>query len=415
MDIAVVGSGGREHALTWSLKNEKKHNIYNIPGNGGTALIGNNIDNLKTNKEILNFLKEKKIEMCVIGPEKPLADGLANILRKNNIITLGPNKDGAMIEKSKVWAKNFMNKYNIPTAEHKVFDDYKKALAYIENKDEYPIVIKADGLAGGKGVFIVNNLDEADESLQKIMIDKNFGSAGNKVEIEQYLKGIEASYLVFMDGNRFKPMVTSKDYKQLLNNDKGPNTGGMGTFSPSPHIDKNLEKTIKKEIIEKALKGFQNEGIDYKGILYAGIMLTEKGPKVLEFNCRFGDPETQVILPRLETPLSEIIHAISESSLNKIDIKWNNNPAVCVIAASEGYPIEYEKGKLITSLDKIKNSIIFHAGTKIVNKKHYTSGGRVLGVTAQSTTIENARKIAYKDMEKITFEGIYYRTDIANM
>ncbi len=414
MNIAVIGSGGREHAITWKLSQEGSHNLYTIPGNGGTTEIGKNID-ISSNDKIIDFLNQNGIEMVIIGPENPLAEGLADKTRDYGIITLGPNKDGARIEKSKVWAKNFMNKYNIPTADHLVFEDYDNAINYVKKTDRYPFVIKADGLAAGKGVFIVKNKSEAKEALDTIMVDKKFGEAGNIVEIEEYLEGVEASYLVFMDGERYKPMVTSKDYKQLLENDKGPNTGGMGTFSPSPFIDRKLEKEIQNKVIDRALKGFHKENIDYKGVLYAGLMLTDNGPKVLEFNCRFGDPETQVILPRLKTPLNEIVHAINEGALDKIDINWSDETAVCVIAASDGYPIEYEKGKHITGVENVKKSMVFHAGTKLVNNKLYTAGGRVLGVTAVTDTLEKSRQQAYKDINRITFEGMYYRNDIAKL
>ncbi|TYB30533.1 MAG: phosphoribosylamine--glycine ligase [Candidatus Mcinerneyibacterium aminivorans] len=416
MKIAVIGSGGREHAIGWRLSKENSHKLYSVPGNGGTKEITENVD-VSSNKKILEFLKENEIEMVIIGPEIPLAEGLADETRKSGIITLGPNKDGARIEKSKVWAKNFMNKYNIPTADHIVFDDYDSAIKYVEKvrEDRYPLVVKADGLAAGKGVFIVKDTEEARDALNTIMVEKKFGEAGKKVEIEEFLRGVEASYLVFMDGEKYKPMVTSKDYKQLLDNDRGPNTGGMGTFSPSPHIDRALEQKIQQNIIDRVLEGFHKENIDYRGVLYAGLMLTEDGPKVLEFNCRFGDPETQVILPRLKTPLSEIVHAINEVSLEKIDIKWKDKAAVCVIAASDGYPIEYEKGKHITGLENVKKSLVFHAGTKFVNEKYYTAGGRVLGVTAVENNLRKSREQAYRDISKITFEGMYYRNDIAKL
>src|SRR6056297_1273595 len=413
MKIGIVGSGGREHAIAWSINNEKKHSICTFPGNGGTALISDNIES--NDHDLLEQILKEKCEMVIIGPEVPLAEGLANKLREKNIITFGPGKKGAMIEKSKVWAKKFMNKYNIPTAEHEVFENYDRALNYIINKNNYPVVIKADGLAAGKGVFIPRNREEAEESLDTIMVEGKFGKAGDRVEIEEYLEGIEASYLVFVDGDKFKPMVTSKDYKQLLDGNRGPNTGGMGTFSPSPHIDSSTEEFIQNNIIKKAINGFLKEGIDYRGVLYAGLMLTQDGPKVLEFNCRFGDPETQVILPRLVTPLSEIVHAVEENSLDKIELKWRDNSTVCLIAASDGYPLNYEKGKKITGFERVKNSIIFHAGTELIDDNFYTSGGRVLGVTSTGSSISEARKKVYNDMNKITFEGIYYRSDIGKI
>ena len=412
MRIAVIGGGGREHSLLWSLSNEKKHTLFALPGNGGTASISENVEIGDSEiDKILKFIDDNKIETVVIGPEKPLSLGLADRLMEKGVKVYGPVKEGAKIETSKVWSKMFMKKYDIPTADFEVFDDYEHAIKYVKEKNSFPTVIKVDGLAAGKGVFIVNNFEEADDALKEIMIEKKFGDAGNHVEIEEFLEGMESSYLVFVDGEKFVPMVTSKDHKNIFDGNKGPNTGGMGTFSPSPFMTPAIIEEAN-EIIKKAVNGFQKEGITYKGTLYAGLMLTKNGVKVLEFNARFGDPETQVIMPRLITPFSEIVDAVNDGMLEKIDVRWNDKATLCLIAASSGYPGAYQKGKIIKGLDKIKDATVFHAGTKLVEGAYYTSGGRVLGVTTVADTLEKAREIAYREMEKIVFEGIYYRKDI---
>jgi len=293
-----------------------------------------------------------------------------------------------------------------------VFDDFDKAEAYVSGLSEFPVVIKADGLAAGKGVVIAGDRESARSALLEIMVEKKFGAAGTLVEIEEFLAGTESSYLVFTDGDSYLPMATSKDHKNIFDNDKGPNTGGMGTFSPSPVITPEIEDIIKKEVIERALDGFRREGIDYRGVLYAGVMLTSKGIRVLEFNCRFGDPETQVILSRLEMPLSEIIDAVASAQLGRLELRWSDRAAACVVASSKGYPGSYIKGRHITGIEKVRDAVVFHAGTKMMDGKLYTSGGRVLGVTAMGGTISEARETAYRELQKITYEGIYYRKDI---
>ncbi len=416
MRICVIGSGGREHAVLWSLEKEKKHKLFAVGGNGGTAGIAEHIDvNLGDVSAAADVLSEKRIEMAVIGPEQPLVDGLADILIKKGIKVLGPPAAGARIEGSKVWAKEFMVRHGIPTAAYEIFDDFEKATAYVESLDRFPVVIKADGLAAGKGVIIAEDKGDAREALLEIMVEKKFGSAGNLVEIEEYLEGVETSYLVFTDGITYRPMATSKDHKKIYEKEEGPNTGGMGTLSPSPVMSGEVEDIVRKEVIEKAIEGFRKEGVDYRGVLYAGIMITKEGPKVLEFNCRFGDPETQVILARLATPLSEISDAVSAGMLDKINLRWRPESAVCVIAASGGYPGTYVKGKLIRGLDRVRDAVVFHAGTKSVDGHLYTSGGRVLGVTALGRDIRSAAEKAYEEMEKITFEGMYFRRDIGMM
>ena len=389
MKICVLGNGGREHAILWSLAREKNHVLYAMKGNGGTSAIASNVDTDPEDVEaVVRKISELGCEMAVIGPEKPLVHGLAERLT------------------------DFMVRNNIPTVAYEVFDDFDKAEAYVSGLSEFPVVIKADGLAAGKGVVIAGDRESARSALLEIMVEKKFGAAGTLVEIEEFLAGTESSYLVFTDGDSYLPMATSKDHKNIFDNDKGPNTGGMGTFSPSPVITPEIEDIIKKEVIERALDGFRREGIDYRGVLYAGVMLTSKGIRVLEFNCRFGDPETQVILSRLEMPLSEIIDAVASAQLGRLELRWSDRAAACVVASSKGYPGSYIKGRHITGIEKVRDAVVFHAGTKMMDGKLYTSGGRVLGVTAMGGTISEARETAYRELQKITYEGIYYRKDI---
>ena len=416
MRIAVIGSGGREHAIAEALAREKSHEIFVLPGNGGTDGFAENVPVPEgSTEEILAAVLEKRCEMAVIGPEKPLVDGLADRLREKGVVTLGPGAEAARIEGSKVWAKRFMERHGIPTAAHRVFDSFEQARAYIRKEEKYPLVIKADGLAAGKGVIIAATPEEAEQTLLNIMVEKQFGAAGDLVEIEEFLRGRETSYLVFCDGETFLPMATSKDYKKVYDGDRGLNTGGMGTFSPSPLVDVSLEKTIQETIIRRAVEGFKKDGIPFTGVLYAGLMLTDRGPQVLEFNCRFGDPETQVILSRLKTPLSQVIRAVHEKRLHDLTLDWDDRAAVCVVAASAGYPGTYQKGKPVTGLENVKHARVYHAGTRKLDGKVYTSGGRVLGVTALGESLEEARETAYRELEKITFEGIYYRKDIGSL
>ena len=416
MRIAVIGSGGREHAIVEALAREKSHEIFVLPGNGGTDGFAENVPVPEgSTEEILAAVLEKRCEMAVIGPEKPLVDGLADRLREKGVVTLGPGAEAARIEGSKVWAKRFMERHGIPTAAHRVFDSFEQARTYIRNEEKYPLVIKADGLAAGKGVIIAATPEEAEQTLLNIMVEKQFGAAGDLVEIEEFLRGRETSYLVFCDGETFLPMATSKDYKKVYDGDRGLNTGGMGTFSPSPLVDVSLEKTIQETIIRRAVEGFKKDGIPFTGVLYAGLMLTDRGPQVLEFNCRFGDPETQVILSRLKTPLSQVIRAVHEKRLHDLTLDWDDRAAVCVVAASAGYPGTYQKGKPVTGLENVKHARVYHAGTRKLDGKVYTSGGRVLGVTALGESLEEARETAYRELEKITFEGIYYRKDIGSL
>ncbi len=417
MKVLVIGSGGREHAIIWKLAQSRVvDKIYCTPGNAGISEIAECVEvESKDFSALLDFVKYEWIDLTVVGPEDPLANGIVDIFQKDGRKIIGPTKAGAQLESSKVFAKDFMKRHKIPTAEYKVFTSYAHAEEYIRLKGT-PIVVKADGLAAGKGVFVCQNYNEAIDALKLIMKEKIFGSAGDRVIIEQCLYGKEVSYLVFTDGKSIIPMVTSKDHKRLLDNDEGPNTGGMGTFSPNPIITPELEIEILETIIKPTIKGLKQDGIVYKGILYAGLMIVNNKPYVLEFNCRFGDPETQVILPRLETDIIDIFMAIVEQKLNKVDVKWKNEASLCVILASEGYPGKYEKGIPIYGLEMfegLKDIIVFHAGTKFDDEgKVVTNGGRVLGVTTLGKDIKEARQKAYSAVQLIKFEGMQYRKDI---
>lgn len=414
MKILVVGSGGREHAICYSLlKGKKVDEIYCAPGNTGISEIAqclnikdNDIDNL------YKFAKENKVDLTIVGPEVPLVDGIVDRFEKENLKIFGPNKKCSMLEGSKAFSKEFMNKHDIPTAKYKEYVNLDEAISEIDSFG-YPVVIKADGLAAGKGVVIAKDKEEGIETLKEMMSDKKFGIAGEKIVIEEFLKGIETSILAFVDNNTIVPMESAKDHKKVYNNEEGPNTGGMGSFSPSDIYDEQLSNIVKKEVLDKTLKGFKDDNLNYKGILFIGLMITDDGPKVLEYNVRFGDPETQSVLLRLETDLIEIIEAILENRLNEIEIKYNEKNAVCVMLTSGGYPESYEKGKIITGLDKVDEDIvIFHSGTKIINNKLVTNGGRVIGISAKGNSLEEASKKVYENIEKIKFEGMHYRTDI---
>ena len=417
MKILVIGGGGREHAIVWKLSQSKVvDKIYCIPGNAGISEVAECLEiESKDISALLDFVKYEWIDLTVVGPEDPLAKGIVDVFQKEGRRIIGPTQAGAQIESSKVFAKDFMKRHKIPTAEYKIFTSYTHAEEYIRLKGT-PIVIKADGLAAGKGVFVCQNYDEAVDALRIIMKEKVFGSAGDKVVIEECLKGQEVSYLVFTDGKSIVPMVTSKDHKRLLDNDEGPNTGGMGTFSPNPAVTPELEQEILETVIKPTIKGLKSEGIIYKGILYAGLMIVNGKPYVLEFNCRFGDPETQVILPRIETDIIDIFMAISEQRLSKVNVKWSDKASLGVILASEGYPGKYRKGLSIKGLEMVKglkDVIVFHAGTKFNEEGAIvTSGGRVLGVTALGNDLQEARQKAYSAVGLINFEGMQYRKDI---
>ncbi|HHW21187.1 phosphoribosylamine--glycine ligase [Thermodesulfovibrio thiophilus] len=417
MKVLVIGSGGREHAIIWKLSQSRVvDRIYCAPGNAGISEISECIEveskNLST---FVDFVKYEWIDLTVVGPEEPLAKGIVDLFLKEGRKIIGPTKAGAQIEGSKVFAKEFMKRYKIPTANYQVFNSYTYAEEYIRLKGA-PIVIKADGLAAGKGVFIAKTHDEAMDALKLIMKEKVFGPAGDRVVIEECLQGQEVSYLVFTDGKTIIPMVTSKDHKRLLDNDEGPNTGGMGTFSPNPIITPELEKEILETVIQPTIMGLRAEGIIYKGILYAGLMIVNGKPYVLEFNCRFGDPETQVILPRLETDIIDIFMSISEQRLSKVNVKWKDEASLCVILASHGYPGTYKKGIPISGLEmvkRLKDVMVFHSGTGFDEEgKIVTNGGRVLGITALGQDLKDARNKVYSAIELIHFDGMQYRKDI---
>ena len=417
MKVLVIGSGGREHALVWKImQSPKVSQIYCAPGNAGISKLAQciNID-ADSIEKLVDFAQEEKIDLTVVGPELALSKGIVNEFNKQGLRIFGPSREAAEIESSKVFSKYLMKKYNIPTANYDVFQNSEKALDYIK-KQTFPLVIKADGLAAGKGVFIVENLVQARDALDALMEEKQFGEAGRQVIIEEFLEGEEVSILAFCDGKTVIPMVPSQDHKKIFDNDQGPNTGGMGAYSPVPFYPDELEKRVLEEILKPTVKGLQREGKEYKGVLYAGLILTKEGPKVLEFNARFGDPETQVILPRLKTDLIDILNAVIENTLHQINIEWEDTAAVCVVVASGGYPGKYQKGKVICGLErleKMKNIIAFHAGTKFQDNQVITSGGRVLGITSWDNTISKAKEKAYKGVEKIYFEDMYYRKDIA--
>ena len=417
MKVLVIGSGGREHTLVWKItQSPKVSQVYCAPGNAGISRLAQcvNID-ADSIEKLIDFAQKEKIDLTVVGPELPLSRGIVNEFNKQGLRIFGPSKEAAEIESSKVFSKYLLKKYNIPTANYEIFQNSEKALAYIQQQT-FPLVIKADGLAAGKGVFIVKNLVEARDALNALMEEKKFGEAGRQVIIEEFLEGEEVSILAFCDGKTVIPMVSSQDHKKIFDNDQGPNTGGMGAYSPVPFYSDEFKKRVLEEILKPTVKGLQREGKEYKGVLYAGLILTKEGPKVLEFNARFGDPETQVVLPRLKTDLIDILNAVIEDTLHKIHIQWEDNAAVCVVVASGGYPGEYQKGKVINGLErleKMKNIIAFHAGTKFQDNQVITSGGRVLGITAWDETISKAKEKAYKVVKEIYFEDMYYRKDIA--
>jgi phosphoribosylamine---glycine ligase len=414
MKILVVGGGGREHAICYKLSKEKRvEKIYCAPGNAGISEVAQCLDiNDNDISKLLDFAKENKINLTIVGPEVPLVNGIVDEFEKENLKIFGPNKECSKLEGSKAFSKQFMINHNIPTAKYKEYTSIDKAIEEIDSFG-YPVVIKADGLAAGKGVVIAKDKKEAINSLDEMMNDKKFGDAGDKIVVEEFLRGIETSILAFVDNNTIVPMESAKDHKKVYNNEEGPNTGGMGTFSPSNIYDESLSEIVKKEILDKTLEGFKAEKLNYKGVLFIGLMVTEDGPKVLEYNVRFGDPETQSVLFRLETDLSEIIEAILDNNLGEINIDYDEKHAVCVMLTSGGYPESYEKGKVITGLQNLDKDIVaFHSGTKVLNNKLVTNGGRVIGITAKGKSLEEASMKAYSNIKKVRFENMHYRTDI---
>ncbi len=416
MKVLVVGGGGREHTIIWKLsQNRKISELYCAPGNGGISSLAVCVPIKATDIEgIVNFSKENSIDFVMVAPDDPLVAGMVDALQEAGIRAFGPVKAAAIIEGSKSFSKDLMKKYGIPTAGYEVFHSSEVASSYLDTCSA-PVVVKADGLALGKGVIIAQSIDEAKAAVKNIMEDKVFGEAGSKVVIEEYIQGPEVSILAFTDGKTVVPMVSSQDHKRVFDKDQGPNTGGMGTFSPSLIYDQKLAAQCMKEIFLPTVEAMNKEGRKFKGILYFGLMITGDGPKVIEYNARFGDPETQVVLPRLKTDLLEIFDAIIDERLSDIKIEWSDNAAVCVIAASGGYPGKYATGLEISGLkaaEDQENTIVFHAGTTCADGRFYTAGGRVLGVTAVEEDMDRAIAKAYAGIEKIKFEGMHYRKDI---
>ena len=411
MKVLIIGNGGREHALAWKISQSKKvDQIFMAKGNAGTNSFCTNIDIDPTDiKSLVDFSKKEKIGLTIVGPEDPLCMGIVDEFEKNNLRIFGPNKECAKFEKSKKFTKNFLEKYNIPTAKYKSFDNYDDAKNSLKDFS-YPLVIKADGLCLGKGVIICEDEKKSLESLDDIFNKKIFGDEGKTVVIEEFLKGEEASLLCLVSNNKLFPLETCKDHKQIYDGNKGPNTGGVGTYSPSKFSEKK-EKNIEK-ILKQIENGFNNSKLSYNGILFIGFMIDNDLPKVLEFNVRFGDPETETLMPRLESDLVEIIEKTLDKSLKKDDIKWSDDYSLSLILVSDGYPLKYEKNKEINGLEDVKNSLIFHNGTRLENGKILTNGGRVLTINSKAKTLELARKIAYDDCEKIKYENKYYRKDI---
>jgi phosphoribosylamine--glycine ligase len=416
MDILVVGGGGREHAIIWKLsQSPAAGKIYCAPGNAGIAQLAECVPiGVFEFDKLTAFAKEKEVGLVVIGPDDPLAAGIVDVFEAQQIPVFGPRKNAAEIEGSKTFMKDLLHKYNIPTAAYEKFSDYEAALAYLHGQ-RLPIVIKADGLAAGKGVTVAYAREEAEQALRDIMVAKVFGEAGAQVVIEEFLAGQEMSILAFVDGETVRPMAAAQDHKPIFDGDKGPNTGGMGTYSPLPHIGEAIIREAVETIIEPTAKAMVAEGRSFSGVLFAGLMISPDGkPKTIEFNARFGDPETQVVLPRLQSDLLEIFLAVAEGRLEGIDIEWSDEAAVCVVLASEGYPGSYPKGVPITGLDEAGDGLVFHAGTaRGEDGSWITNGGRVLGVVGRGASIAEARSAAYASADKIHFDGKQNRSDIA--
>ncbi|WP_123043435.1 phosphoribosylamine--glycine ligase [Cohnella candidum] len=416
MRILVIGRGGREHAIVWALKRaDGSRKIYCAPGNAGIAQLAELVDigELEFDR-LVKFAQEQEIDLVVVGPDDPLAAGIVDALEAGGLRVYGPRQNAAEIEGSKIFMKNLLHKYGIPTAKYATFTDYESAKAYLDAQ-EIPIVIKADGLAAGKGVTVCFSREQADEALRDTMLNKSFGAAGDKVVIEEFLEGQEMSILAFVDGATVRPMSPAQDHKPVFDGDKGPNTGGMGTYSPLPHIPQSIIDVAIETIVEPTARAMVAEGRPFRGVLFAGLMITKDGPKTIEFNARFGDPETQVVLPRLKTDLLEIFQASLDGRLDRIEIEWSDEAAVCVVLASEGYPGSYPKGLPIDGLDQISedDALVFHAGTASKDGRFVTNGGRVLGVVGRGRGIAEARDRAYAAADRINFPGKQNRTDIA--
>lgn len=417
MKVLIIGSGGREHAIAVSMKKSKRvEKIYCVPGNAGIAQIAecdSSIGVMEFDK-VLAYAQDKQPDVIFVAPDDPLVGGLVDVLEEAGFRTFGPRKNAAILEGSKAFSKDLMKKYNIPTAAYETFDDPDKALAYLETAD-MPIVLKADGLALGKGVLICENLEEAKAGVKEIMLDKHFGDSGNKMVIEEFMTGREVSVLSWVDGKTIKTMTSAQDHKRALDGDQGLNTGGMGNFSPSPFYTEEVDEFCKKYIYQATVDAMAAEGREFKGVIFFGLMLTPKGPRVLEYNARFGDPETQVVLCRMKNDIMDVIDACIDGTLDKVDLQFEDNAAVCVVLASEGYPVAYEKGKVITGLENFEGKedyYCFHAGTKEKDGQIVTNGGRVLGVTAIGADLKEARAKAYEATKWVDFENKYMRSDI---
>lgn len=416
MNILLVGGGGREHALAWKIRQSKKvDRLYCAPGNAGISEIAECVDiGVMEFDRLVEFAKEKQIDLAVIAPDDPLAAGAADAFEKAGLKAFGPKKNAAILEGSKAFSKDLMKKYGIPTAAYETFDSPEEALSYLENA-KFPIVLKADGLALGKGVLICSTKEDAKAGVKALMLDKQFGQAGNRIVIEEFLTGREVSVLSFVDGNTIKIMTSAQDHKRAGDGDKGLNTGGMGTFSPSPFYTPEIDRFCRENIYQKTVDAMKSEGREFKGVIFFGLMLTEDGPKVLEYNARFGDPEAQVVLPRMKNDIVDIFEACIKGDLDKIELEFEDNAAVCVVLASKGYPEHYEKGYEIKGLDSFKDKdgyYVFHAGSKVKDGAVITDGGRVLGVTAKGENLIKARENAYEAVNWIDFDNKYMRNDI---
>lgn len=418
MNVLVVGGGGREHALVMKIhESDKGDKIYCVPGNGGISRYAECISGIKATdiEGVIETAKKVSADLVVVAPDDPLVMGMVDELNKEGFATFGPNKAAAIIEGSKVFSKELMKKYDIPTAGYEVFSSAVEAVNYIKEKNEYPTVIKADGLALGKGVIIAQNFTEAEDAVKSIMEDKIFGESGSKIVIEEFLTGPEVSVLCFTDGKTIKPMISSMDHKRALDGDKGLNTGGMGTIAPNPYYTEEIAKECMETIFKPTIEAMNKEGRTFKGCLYFGLMITPKGPKVIEYNCRFGDPETQVVLPLLDTDIIDIMMAIYNDKLDTVNVRWKNEAAACVVMASGGYPTKYETGKVINGLDErgqVSGAFVYHAGSKYENGDFLTAGGRVLNVTATGKNLKEAIDQSYTCVKKISFENHHFRTDI---
>jgi len=416
MKVLIVGGGGREHAIAWKIsKSPKVEKIYCAPGNAGISEVAECVDIAAMEfDKLVKFAKDNEIDLTIIGMDDPLVGGIVDKFEEANLKVFGPRKNAAILEGSKAFSKDLMKKYNIPTAGYENFSSSEEAIKYLQTS-KYPVVLKADGLALGKGVLICNTKEEAEEGVKSLMLDKQFGDAGNMIVIEEFMTGREVSVLSFVDGNTIKIMTSAQDHKRAKDNDQGLNTGGMGTFSPSPFYTAEVDEFCKKYVYQASVDAMKAEGREFKGIIFFGLMLTEEGPKVLEYNARFGDPETQVVLPRMKNDIVDVFLACVDGTLSEIELEFEDNAAVCVVLASDGYPEHYEKGFEITGLDNFKSKedyYVFHAGTKLEGEKVLTNGGRVLGVVAKGDDLVKARTNAYEAVKLVSFDNKYMRTDI---